>query len=244
MWVIPAIDIKDGQCVRLRQGRMDDVTVFGRDPVAMARHWVELGARRLHLVDLDGAVAGEPRNRDIIAATSAAAGDVPVQVGGGIRDFATIAAYLDAGISFVIVGTRAVAEPEFLAEACTRFPGRMLLGLDARDGLLATHGWEATTRVTAVEFAERVAHLPLAGIVYTDIGRDGMGTGLNVAATLQIGERSGLPMIASGGVKELADLQALARGAASSRATVLGVITGRALYEGTLDLAEAQAAVG
>jgi phosphoribosylformimino-5-aminoimidazole carboxamide ribotide isomerase len=241
MWVIPAIDIKDGQCVRLRQGRMDDVTVFGRDPVAMARHWLEAGCRRLHLVDLDGAVAGEPRNRDIVRAISAAASDVPVQVGGGIRDFATIAAYLDAGISYVIVGTRAVAEPEFLAEACTRFPGRVLLGLDARDGLLATHGWEATTRVVAVEFAQRVAHLPLAGVVYTDIGRDGMGTGINVTATLELAERSGLPVIASGGVKDLADLEVLVRGVAASRATVLGVITGRALYEGTLDLAAAQA---
>jgi phosphoribosylformimino-5-aminoimidazole carboxamide ribotide isomerase len=243
MWVIPAIDIKDGQCVRLRQGRMDDVTVFGRDPVAMARHWFEAGCRRLHLVDLDGAVAGEPRNRDIIRAIGAVAGDVPVQVGGGIRDFATIAAYLDAGISYVVVGTRAVAEPEFLAEACARFPRCVLLGLDARDGLLATHGWEATTRVDAVAFAQRVAHLPLAGVVYTDIGRDGMGTGLNVAATLELGERSGLPVIASGGVKELADLQTLARAATTSRATVLGVITGRALYEGTLDLATAQAAL-
>jgi phosphoribosylformimino-5-aminoimidazole carboxamide ribotide isomerase len=243
MIVIPAIDIKDGQCVRLRQGRMDDVPVFSRDPVAMARHWFEAGCRRLHLVDLDGAVAGEPRNREIIRAISQRAGDVPVQVGGGIRDFATIAAYLDAGVSYVIIGTRAVAEPDFLAEACSRHPGRIVLGLDARDGLLATHGWEATTRVVAVEFAQRVAQLPLAGIVYTDIGRDGMGTGLNLPATLAIGEQSGLPVIASGGVRSLEDLVALKQSAAASRAKVVGVITGRALYEGTLDLATAQAAL-
>jgi phosphoribosylformimino-5-aminoimidazole carboxamide ribotide isomerase len=241
MIVIPAIDIKDGQCVRLRQGRMDDVTVFSRDPVAMARHWLAAGCRRLHLVDLDGAVAGEPRNREIIRAISQQADDVPVQVGGGIRDFVTIGAYLDAGVSYVIIGTRAVAEPDFLAEACTRHPGRIVLGLDARDGMLATHGWEATTRVVAVEFARRVAQLPLAGIVYTDIGRDGMGTGLNLPATLAIGEQSGLPVIASGGVRSLDDLAALKRSAAASRATVVGVITGRALYEGTLDLAAAQA---
>jgi phosphoribosylformimino-5-aminoimidazole carboxamide ribotide isomerase len=243
MIVIPAIDIKDGQCVRLRQGRMDDVTVFSRDPVAMARHWFEAGCRRLHLVDLDGAVAGEPRNREIIRAISRLAGDVPVQVGGGIRDFATIAAYLDAGVSYVIIGTRAVAEPDFLASACTRHPGCIVLGLDARDGLLATHGWEATTRVAAVDFARRVAHLPLAAIVYTDIGRDGMGTGLNLAATLAIGEQSGLPVIASGGVRSVEDLAALKQRAAASGATVVGVITGRALYEGTLDLAAAQAAL-
>jgi phosphoribosylformimino-5-aminoimidazole carboxamide ribotide isomerase len=243
MIVIPAIDIKDGQCVRLRQGRMDDVTVFSRDPAAMARHWLEAGCRRLHLVDLDGAVAGEPRNRAIIGTISQLAGDVPVQVGGGIRDFATIAAYLDAGVSYVIIGTRAVAEPDFLAEACSRHPGRIVLGLDARDGLLATHGWEATTRVVAVEFAQRVTQLPLAGIVYTDIGRDGMGTGLNLPATLAIGEQSGLPVIASGGVRTLEDLVALKQSAAASRAKVIGVITGRALYEGTLDLATAQPAL-
>jgi len=207
----------------------------------MARHWFEAGCRRLHLVDLDGAVAGKPRNASIIREISAAAADVPVQVGGGIRDLATITAYFDAGIANVIIGTRAVAEPAFLAEACARFPGRILLGLDARDGMLATHGWEATTQISAVEFARQMNHLALAGIVYTDIGRDGMGTGLNVSATIDLALRSGLPVIASGGVHDVADLRALARAAAASTATLLGVITGRALYEGTLDLAEAQA---
>ena len=241
MWLIPAIDIKDGQCVRLRQGRMDDVTVFGSDPVAMAQHWFAAGCRRLHLVDLDGAIAGAPRNAAIMRAICAAAGDIPVQVGGGIRDLATIASYLDAGMAAVIIGTRAIAEPEFLADACAQFPHRILLGLDARDGLLATHGWAAVTDRTALAFAQHVAQLPLAGIVYTDIGRDGMGTGLNIAATLELAECSGLPVIASGGVHNLADVQALARAAAGSSGTLLGVITGRALYEGTLDLAQAQA---
>jgi len=241
MIVIPAIDIKDGQFVRLRQGRMDDVTVFGTDPVAMARHWFDAGCARLHLVDLDGAIAGAPRNAAIIRAISALADGVPVQVGGGIRDLATIASYLDAGMNQVIVGTRAVAEPAFLDEACARFPDRILLGLDARDGMLATHGWESVTTASAAAFAQRVAHLPLSGIVYTDIGRDGMGTGLNIAATIELAELSGLPVIASGGVRDLAHLEALARAAAASTGTVLGVITGRALYEGTLDLKEAQA---
>jgi len=241
MLVIPAIDIKDGQCVRLRQGRMDDVTVFGKDPVAMAKQWFAEGCRRLHLVDLDGAVSGEPRNASIIRAISAASGGVPVQVGGGIREIATIKGYLDAGVDQVIIGTRAVREPAFLEQACTEFPDRILLGLDARDGLIATDGWEATTTEHVVAFAKRVVHLPLAGIVYTDIGRDGMGSGLNIAATIDLAEQSGIPVIASGGVRGLDHLRELARAAHASRGHVLGVITGRALYEGTLDLRSAQA---
>jgi phosphoribosylformimino-5-aminoimidazole carboxamide ribotide isomerase len=241
MLVIPAIDIKDGQCVRLRQGRMDDVTVFGTDPVAMARHWFAEGCKRLHLVDLDGAVSGTPRIAGIIRAISAEARGVPVQVGGGIREIATIRGYVDAGIDQVIIGTRAVREPAFLAEACAAFPNRILLGLDARDGMIATDGWESTTNESAVTFAKRVAHLPLAGIVYTDIARDGMGSGLNVAATIDLAEQSGIAVIASGGVRDLDHLRELARAAAASRGTVLGVISGRALYEGTLDLRSAQA---
>jgi phosphoribosylformimino-5-aminoimidazole carboxamide ribotide isomerase len=241
MIVIPAIDIKDGQCVRLRQGRMDDVTVFGSDPVAMARHWFAAGCQRLHLVDLDGAVAGEPRNAAIIRAISAAAGGVPVQVGGGIRELDTIRGYLAAGVDQVIIGTRAVREPAFLADACAEFPDRILLGLDARDGMIATDGWEATSAESAVAFAKRVAHLRLAGIVYTDIARDGMGSGLNVAATIELAESSGVAVIASGGVRDLDHLRELARAASASRGRVLGVITGRALYEGTLELRSAQA---
>jgi phosphoribosylformimino-5-aminoimidazole carboxamide ribotide isomerase len=241
MLVIPAIDIKDGQCVRLRQGRMDDVTVFGKDPVAMARQWFAEGCKRLHLVDLDGAVSGEPRNAAIIRAITAAAGDVPVQVGGGIREIATIKGYLDAGVDQVIIGTRAVREPAFLAQACATFPDRILLGLDARDGKIATDGWETTSTESAITFAKRVAHLPLAGIVYTDIARDGMGSGLNIPATIELAEQSGIAVIASGGVRDLDHLRELVRAAAASRGRVLGVITGRALYEGTLDLRSAQA---
>jgi phosphoribosylformimino-5-aminoimidazole carboxamide ribotide isomerase len=241
MLVIPAIDIKDGQCVRLRQGRMDDVTVFGTDPVAMARHWFAEGCNRLHLVDLDGAVSGTPRNAAIIRAISAEANGIPVQVGGGIREIGTINGYLEAGVDQVIIGTRAVREPDFLRQACNAFPDRVLLGLDARDGLIATDGWESTSNESAVAFAQRVAHLPLAGIVYTDIARDGMGSGLNVAATIDLAEQSGVAVIASGGVRDLDHLRELARAARASRGTVLGVITGRALYEGTLDLRSAQA---
>jgi phosphoribosylformimino-5-aminoimidazole carboxamide ribotide isomerase len=241
MLVIPAIDIKDGRCVRLRQGRMDDVTVFADDPVAVARHWFAEGCRRLHLVDLDGAIAGVPRNAAIIRAISSSADGVPVQVGGGIRELATIEAYLDAGIDHVIVGTRAIREPAFLQQACKAFPQRILLGLDARDGMIAIDGWEATTQQRAIDFVRKVAHLELAGVVYTDIGRDGMGSGLNVSATIDMAEQSGLPTIASGGVRDLEHLRELAHAAAASRGTLLGVITGRALYEGTLQLREAQA---
>ena len=241
MLVIPAIDIKDGKCVRLRQGRMDDVTVFGTDPVAMAEHWFAEGCRRLHLVDLDGAVSGEPRNAAIIRAISAAAGGIPVQVGGGIRELDTIRGYLAAGVDQVIIGTRAVREPVFLADACAAFPDRILLGLDARDGMIATDGWAATSSDSAIGFAKRVAHLRLAGIVYTDISRDGMGSGLNVAATIELAESSGVAVIASGGVRDLDHLRELAHAASASRGRVLGVITGRALYEGTLELRSAQA---
>jgi len=241
MLVIPAIDIKNGQCVRLRQGRMDQVTVFGTDPVAMARHWLDEGCERLHLVDLDGAVSGEPRNAALIRAICAAASGVPIQVGGGIRELATIKSYLDAGVEHVIIGTRAVREPGFLRDACAAFPQRVMLGLDARDGMIATDGWETTSTQSAVEFARGVAHLALAGIVYTDIARDGMGSGLNVAATIDLAEQSGMPTIASGGVRDLDHLRELALAAAASSGTLLGVITGRALYEGTLALRSAQA---
>jgi len=241
MIIIPAIDIKDGRCVRLKQGRMDEVTVFSDDPVAMAQHWFDLGCQRLHLVDLDGAVAGKPANAEIIRAISAGAGEVPVQVGGGIRDFAVMEAYLDAGISQVIIGTRAVEDPAFFAEACARHPGAVILGLDARDGMLATDGWEATSNVSAVDFAvQAAAHRPFA-IVYTDIARDGMLTGPNIPATMALAEASMVPVVASGGVKDMTNVRALAAADAASEGTLLGAITGRAIYAGTLDLAEAQA---
>jgi len=238
--LIPAIDLKDGKCVRLKQGRMDEVTVFSDDPVAMALHWKAQGCRRLHLVDLDGAFAGEPRNRDVIEAIASAMGDVPVQVGGGIRDTRTITAYLDTGISQTIVGTRAVQDPDFLVAAAAAFPGRLILGLDARDGLLAVSGWDATSSVEATAFAREHGALPLAGIVYTDIARDGMLSGVNVEATVKLAEATPVPVIASGGVKSLDDITALKTAFAGSTGTLLGAITGRAIYSGTLDFRAGQ----
>lgn len=241
MLLIPAIDLKDGKCVRLKQGRMDDATVFSDDPVAMARHWAEQGCRRLHLVDLDGAFAGTPRNRALIAEITRALPGLPIQVGGGIRSEEVIAGYLDAGISEVIVGTRAIEEPEFLERICARFPGRVILGLDARDGQLATAGWDQTSTVSALDFARRAGTLAIHAIVYTDIERDGMLTGVNVPATVALAEAARVPVIASGGVTDLEDLRALRRAFSTSSGVLLGAITGRAIYSGTLDLRAGQA---
>lgn len=241
MLLIPAIDLKDGKCVRLKQGRMSDVTVFSDDPVAMARHWADQGCRRLHLVDLDGAFAGEPKNRDLVAAITAALPEVPVQVGGGIRSEPVIQAYLDAGIAQVIVGTRAIEDPAFLESICRNFPGKVILGLDARDGQLATAGWDATSSRNAVEFARWAGDLDIAAIVYTDIHRDGMLSGVNVPATVMLAEAAGVPVIASGGVADLDDLRALKAAFAASSGTLLGAITGRAIYAGTLDFRRGQA---
>ena len=241
MLLIPAIDLKDGKCVRLKQGRMSDVTVFSDDPVAMARHWADQGCRRLHLVDLDGAFAGEPRNRDIIAAITRELSGVPVQVGGGIRSEAVIEAYLDAGIAQVIVGTRAIEEPEFLERIARDYPQRVILGLDARDGRLATAGWDETSSRTAVDFARWAGRLDIAAIVYTDIDRDGMLTGVNAAATVALAEAAGVPVIASGGVSDLQDLEALLAAFAPSSGRLLGAITGRAIYAGSLDFRAGQA---
>lgn len=237
MLVIPAIDLKDGQCVRLRQGRMDDATVFSDDPLAMAAHWVAQGARRLHLVDLDGAFAGAPVNGEAVRAIARAHPQLPVQIGGGIRSAETIEAYLQAGVRYVIVGTRAVREPEFVARICREFPDRIIVGIDARAGLVATDGWAEVTAVRAVELARRFAADGVSAIVYTDIERDGMLGGVNVEATLAVAE-AGIPVIASGGVSNLDDIRALKAVAARG---ILGAITGRAIYEGTLDLAAAQA---
>jgi phosphoribosylformimino-5-aminoimidazole carboxamide ribotide isomerase len=239
--LIPAIDLKDGCCVRLEQGRMEDVTVFSDDPVATARHWRDQGCRRLHLVDLDGAFAGTPKNRDAIHAITRAIGEIPIQVGGGIRDEETIGAYLEAGVSQVIVGTRAIEDPDFLAAAATRFPGSLILGLDAREGYLAVSGWDETSTVEAVGFAREVSELPLAGIVYTDIARDGMLTGVNVEATVALAEAGALPVIASGGVTNLDDVGALVSAFENSSGELLGAITGRAIYSGTLDFRAGQA---
>ena len=241
MLLIPAIDLKDGQCVRLRQGRMDDSTVFSSDPVAMAAHWKDQGARRLHIVDLDGAFAGVPRNGDLIREMVAVMGDVPVQVGGGIRTEAIIEAYLDAGVQGLILGTKAVNEPDFLRAMARAYAGKILLGLDARGGVVATDGWDKETGIQALDFVRDITELPLAGIVYTDIDRDGMMQGLNVASTLALAKAAQLPVVASGGVTELADLQALKDAFVEDTALLLGAITGRAIYEGTLDVAAGQA---
>jgi phosphoribosylformimino-5-aminoimidazole carboxamide ribotide isomerase len=220
---------------------MDDSTVFSSDPVAMAAHWKDQGARRLHIVDLDGAFAGVPRNGDLIREMVAVMGDVPVQVGGGIRTEAIIEAYLDAGVQGLILGTKAVNEPDFLRAMARAYAGKILLGLDARGGVVATEGWDKETGIQALDFVRDITELPLAGIVYTDIDRDGMMQGLNVASTLALAKAAQLPVVASGGVTELADLQALKDAFVEDTALLLGAITGRAIYEGTLDVAAGQA---
>lgn len=237
MLIIPAIDLKDGQCVRLRQGDMDDSTVFSDDPVAMAERWVEAGCRRLHLVDLNGAFAGRPVNGQVVESIAARFPELPLQLGGGIRDLATIEHYLSAGVSFVIIGTQAVKEPGFVAEACKQFAGRVIVGLDARDGRVATDGWAEVTALQATDLARRFADDGVSAIVYTDIARDGMLGGVNISATIDVAQASSLPVIASGGISSLDDVRALCEVAGLG---ISGAITGRAIYEGSLDLAEAQ----
>ena len=238
MLIIPAIDLKDGQCVRLRQGLMEDSTVFSDDPLAMATQWVEAGTRRLHLVDLNGAFAGEPVNGEVVRAIAKAYPQLPIQIGGGIRSLETIEAYVKAGVSYVIIGTKAVREPEFVAEACKAFPGRVIVGLDAKNGLVATDGWAEVSDVQATDLAKQFDALGVSAIVYTDIARDGMMQGVNVEATVQMAQASSIPVIASGGITNMEDIKALA--AVSSKG-ICGAITGRAIYEGTLDVHEAQA---
>ena len=237
MLIIPAIDLKDGQCVRLRQGMMEDSTVFSDEPVAVARRWVEAGCRRLHLVDLNGAFAGEPVNGVGVTAIAAAWPDLPIQIGGGIRNLETIEHYVRAGVSYVIIGTRAVKEPTFVAEACSAFPGRIIVGLDARDGLVATDGWAEVSTLHATDLARRFESDGVSAIVYTDIARDGMMQGVNVEATLAMARASSIPVIASGGITNLDDIRALNEVASQG---ICGAITGRAIYEGTLDVTEAQ----
>ncbi|WP_151705728.1 MULTISPECIES: 1-(5-phosphoribosyl)-5-[(5-phosphoribosylamino)methylideneamino]imidazole-4-carboxamide isomerase [Nitrincola] len=238
MVIIPAIDLKDGKCVRLRQGRMDESTVFSDNPVEMAAKWVEAGCRRLHLVDLNGAFAGEPVNGEIVRAIAEAFPDLPIQIGGGIRTAETIQAYLDAGVDYVIIGTKAVKEPAFVTEMCQRFPGHIIVGLDAQDGFVATDGWAEISSVRATDLAKQFSRDGVSSIVYTDISRDGMMQGVNVEATVALAQEAGIPVIASGGVTDLEDIRRLA---AVADQGILGAITGRAIYEGTIDLAEAQA---
>jgi phosphoribosylformimino-5-aminoimidazole carboxamide ribotide isomerase len=236
--LIPAIDLKDGCCVRLRQGRMEDETIFSDDPVEMAGRWVREGARRLHLVDLNGAFAGMPVNGGAIRAIAAAYPDLPIQVGGGIRDESTIATYLEAGVSYCIIGTQAVKEPELVARACRSFPGRIIVGLDAKEGQVAIKGWAEITEHRVEELAKRFEGDGVSAIVYTDIGRDGMLSGPNVAATRALADAIRTPVIASGGITNLDDIRALAQAAAGGG--IIAAITGRAIYEGTLDFAAGQ----
>jgi len=237
MLIIPAIDLKDSQCVRLRQGLMDDSTVFSDDPVAMAARWVDAGCRRLHLVDLNGAFEGHPVNGEVVTAIAERYPQLPIQIGGGIRSLDTIEHYVRAGVSFVIIGTKAVKEPAFVAEACAAFPGKVIVGLDAKDGLVATDGWAEVSEVRATELARRFEADGVAAIVYTDIARDGMMQGVNVEATVAMARASRIPVIASGGITDLDDIRALLAVAGSG---ICGAITGRAIYEGTLDVAAAQ----
>ncbi|MBI3140842.1 MAG: 1-(5-phosphoribosyl)-5-[(5-phosphoribosylamino)methylideneamino]imidazole-4-carboxamide isomerase [Rhodocyclales bacterium] len=239
MLLIPAIDLKDGHCVRLKQGDMGDATVFSEDPVAMARHWLAEGARRLHLVDLNGAVAGKPKNEPVIKAITAAVGaDIPVQLGGGIRDLDTIERYLDDGISYVIIGTAAVKNPGFLHDACGAFPGHIIVGLDAKDGKVAVDGWSKMTRHDVIDLAKKFEDYGVEAVIYTDIGRDGMLSGVNVEATVKLARALRIPVIASGGIASLKDITALCE---VEDEGIVGAITGRAIYEGTLDFKKAQA---
>jgi phosphoribosylformimino-5-aminoimidazole carboxamide ribotide isomerase len=237
MLLIPAIDLKEGRCVRLRQGRMDDATVFSNDPVDTAARWVGEGARRLHLVDLDGAFAGRPVNDEAIRAIADSFPELPIQAGGGMRDEAIIEAYLSAGVTYCIIGTQAVREPVFVERACRSFPGQIMVGLDARDGQVAIEGWAELTEHRAVDLAKRFEDAGVAAIIYTDIGRDGMLSGPNVEATCALARAIRMPVIASGGITHIDDVRALAEVASCG---IIGAITGRAIYEGTLDFAEGQ----
>jgi phosphoribosylformimino-5-aminoimidazole carboxamide ribotide isomerase len=238
MLIIPAIDLKDGKCVRLKQGVMDDVTVFSEDPGAMAAHWLKLGARRLHVVDLNGAAVGRPRNERAIKSIVAAVGDqMPIQLGGGIRDLDTIEGYLDSGISYVIIGTAAVKTPGFLHDACSAFTGHIMVALDAKDGKVAVDGWSKMTGHDVVDLARKFQDYGVEAVIYTDIGRDGMLSGVNIEATVALARELTVPVIASGGITDLEDVKALCKVEAEG---ITGAITGRAVYQGTLDFAQAQ----
>ena len=240
MLIIPAIDIKDGQCVRLRQGNIADSTIFSDDPIAVARRWRAEGARRLHLVDLDGAFAGRPINKSVISSITKTMPDLPIQIGGGVRDLETIASYFEIGVQFTIIGTMAARDPRFFALACAEYPGRIIAGIDARDGRVALDGWVHESRLSASEMAKRMAGMGASAVVYTDIKRDGMMRGANIAETANIAKASGLPVIASGGISHIDDIDLLMRHAKDG---ICGAILGRALYEGSLDLHSTQALV-
>jgi phosphoribosylformimino-5-aminoimidazole carboxamide ribotide isomerase len=237
MLVIPAIDLKDGKCVRLRQGRMEDETIFSNRPVDMAAQWFAQGARRLHLVDLNGAFEGKPMNGEVVKEIADRFPDKEIQIGGGIRDLQTIEAYLTAGVNFVIIGTKAVKEPEFVKQACKKFPGHIIVGIDAKDGWVATDGWAKISEVKAIDLAKQFQGYGVSAIVYTDISRDGMMQGVNIEATSSLADAIDIPVIASGGVTNMDDIAALCEHAHKG---ISGAITGRAIYEGSLDLRAAQ----
>jgi phosphoribosylformimino-5-aminoimidazole carboxamide ribotide isomerase len=239
--IIPAIDLKDGRCVRLQQGKMDSATVFSEDPVAMARHWAAQGAKRLHVVDLNGAIAGRPKNEKVIRdMIKAVGGQMPIELGGGIRDLDTIESYLDAGVSFVIIGTAAVKNPGFLSDACYAFPGHIIAGLDAKEGKVAVEGWSKMTGHDVIDLARKFEEYGVEALIYTDIGRDGMLTGVNIEATLKLAQAIKTPIIASGGLASLKDVQTICEKLVPEG--IIGTIAGRALYDGKLDLKQAQAA--
>src|ERR1044071_6496158 len=235
MQIIPAIDVKDGNCVRLKQGEMQSATVFSEDPAAMAQHWLEQGAKRLHLVDLNGAIAGKPKNELAIREIASIVGDeIPIQLGGGIRDLDTIERYLDDGVTYIIVGTAAVKTPGFLHDACYAFPGHVMVALDARDGKVAVEGGSKLTGHDVIDLARRFQDYGVEAIIHTDIGRDGMLSGLNIEASLQLARALSVPVIASGGITNLDDVRALC---AVEQEGIVGAITGRAIYQRTLNLA-------
>ncbi|MCA3218570.1 MAG: 1-(5-phosphoribosyl)-5-[(5-phosphoribosylamino)methylideneamino]imidazole-4-carboxamide isomerase [Burkholderiales bacterium] len=239
MLLIPAIDLKDGRCVRLRQGDMDDATVFSEDPVAMARHWVALGARRLHIVDLNGARSGKPVNEPIIRKIVAAVGeDVPIQLGGGLRDLDIIERYIDDGVRYVVIGTAAVKNPGFLQDACSAFGGHVVVALDAKGGKVATDGWSKLTGHDVVDLAKKFEDYGVDALLYTDIGRDGMLTGVNIEATVELARAVKIPVLASGGIRDITDIEKLC---AVEEDGIEGAVLGRSLYEGTLDFKAAQA---
>lgn len=238
MLIIPAIDLKDGKCVRLKQGRMDESTIFSENPAEMSRQWVDQGARRLHLVDLDGAFAGKPVNDNAIKSiVSELGGVIPIQLGGGIRNLETVESFLNSGVDSIIIGTAAVTHPEFLKEACLLFPGQIIVGLDAKDGDVAINGWAELTGQNVIDLAKKFEEYGAESIIYTDIGRDGMLGGVNIGATVKLSESLIIPVVASGGVSNLKDIEDLCE---VSNTGIRGVITGRAIYEGTLDFRAAQ----
>jgi phosphoribosylformimino-5-aminoimidazole carboxamide ribotide isomerase len=237
MNLIPAIDLKQGQCVRLRQGRMEESTVFSDDPVAMATQWVSQGCKRLHLVDLDGAFEGKPVNADVIESISAAYPDLPIQIGGGIRTIETARAYIEAGVSYIIIGTQAVRNPDFVARLCVEFPGKVIVGIDAKDGMVAVQGWAENSSLSVKNLAKKFEDQGVSSIVYTDISRDGMMQGVNVEATSQLASAINIPVIASGGVTDMNDIIKLNE---TKQSGIEGVIIGRALYEGAISLEQAQ----